>query len=114
MFYGVAQLLYYYGYCGNIGENVQVIDTEFTAVGNIGVSRSTLEDGTDTNLTIVGNIVVFTLEDGKDTNLTAVGNIGASILEDGTDTDLTAVGINNTQIVVDNEVSPPNECPPPS
>ena len=78
-------------YCGNIGEDVT--DTELTAVGNIGVS--TLEDGTDANLTAAGYIVVSTLEDGKDT-------------------DLTAVGINSTQIVVNNEIYPPNECPPSS
>ena len=35
-----------------------------------------------------------------------------STLEDDTDSDLTTVGITNTQIVVDNKVSPPNECPP--
>ena len=51
----------------------------------------------------------------RDTDITAVGNIGVSTtLEDGTDTNITAVvGINNTQDV-DNEVPPPNECPPSS
>ena len=50
----------------------------------------------------------------RDTDITAVGNIGVSTtLEDGTDTNITAVGIYNTQDV-DNEVPPPNECPPSS
>lgn len=82
-----------WGRCGNIGQDVT--DTEATAVENIGVSMP------------------VTLEDVTHTELTAVGIIGVSTLEDGTDTNLTAIGINNTQIVIDNEVPPPNECPLP-
>ena len=54
-----------------------------------------------------------TLLDDTDADLTAGENIGASTLEDVTDAHLTAVGINDTQIVFDNKVSPPRECPPP-
>lgn len=73
---------------------------------------STQEGVTDIELT-VGNNGVSTLGDGTDTELTAIGKVGVPTLEDGRDTDLTAVGINNTQIVVDNEISPPNESPLP-
>ena len=52
---------------------------------------------------------VYTLGDVTDTEITAVGNIGVSTLEDGTDAELTSVEINNTQIVVHNEIAPPNE-----
>ena len=52
---------------------------------------------------------VYTLEVVTDTEITAVGNIGVSTLEDGTDAELTSVEINNTQIVVRNEIPPPNE-----
>ena len=95
---------------GKIGEDVT--DTELTAVGNTGVSILPVEDGTDANLTAAGYIGGSTLEDGMNTNLTDARYIEVSTLEDGKDTDLTAEGINNTQDVVDNEFSPPNECPP--
>ena len=70
-----------------------------------------MEDATDTVPTAIGIIDVSTpgLEYATDAELTAIENIGVSTLEDGADTDLTAVGINNTQIVVKDEVSPPNE-----
>ena len=60
-----------------------------------------------------GCCIVSTLEDDTDADLTAGENIGASTLEDVTDAHLTAVGINDTEIVFDNKVSPPHECPPP-